>query len=484
MSQTATAFAGETAIPYPVLKIAVGRITANEQIRKHFDEEKLAQLGESIKDQGLVQPIVVRTKGESFEIVAGERRWRAAKGAGVAEIPVIVRDDLSDDGAAILQALENLQREDLALGETCAAVAALVAKLGFDETCAKLSKSPAWVSHHSRIGELPEEVQTLVNDGKVESAEIAHMISQLKTYGGGDFKKTVDEFGQANQWMKPPTREQLRERVRWAKERREAKDKEKEKVANSPALQKKIAKEKAQLREQKLGRAERETRCKQLGQEAEQLEKQFTLGLLRLMPGDYSKAKAQDIPVRVRCTQGFYFSHYDTRPLPQSAESAGFHLDFDGPIGTIAPVLNLLAPGAKLSISLQDLSQDDARKIEKALGGRKVTFTHYARNISGKKIRAAMGETKPPKAKPSAEKQGDITVASFIQECCTQGDPDARIKAADLYNAYVEWTQADGATPLAFNDNKWGEAIEAAGIEKKRLKTGVHYLGVKLQKCA
>ncbi|CAG0911871.1 unnamed protein product, partial [Cyprideis torosa] len=82
------------------------------QPRRHFDEEKLAELAESIRAQGLVQPIVVRPISGGYELIAGERRWRAAQLAQLAEVPAVIKD-IPDQAAAAMSLIENIQREDL-----------------------------------------------------------------------------------------------------------------------------------------------------------------------------------------------------------------------------------------------------------------------------------------------------------------------------------------------------------------------------------
>jgi ParB family chromosome partitioning protein len=88
-----------------------------QQARQHFDETALDELAESIRQHGIMQPIVVRPDGEIYVIIAGERRWRAAILAGLQFVPAIIRDELTEDEALILTALENLQRQDLTIGD-------------------------------------------------------------------------------------------------------------------------------------------------------------------------------------------------------------------------------------------------------------------------------------------------------------------------------------------------------------------------------
>ncbi|MEF2278504.1 ParB/RepB/Spo0J family partition protein [Deinococcus sp. YIM 134068] len=106
VEQTTSAPAGVTSVP-------LDRITVrSRQPRRHFDEASLAALAESVREQGVLQPVLLRVSGEGYELIAGERRVRAARRAGLSEIPATVRE-VSDEEADVLAALENLQREDL-----------------------------------------------------------------------------------------------------------------------------------------------------------------------------------------------------------------------------------------------------------------------------------------------------------------------------------------------------------------------------------
>ncbi|RJF74548.1 ParB/RepB/Spo0J family partition protein [Deinococcus cavernae] len=126
---------GAQRLPVTALRPGAG------QPRREFDEGRLEELAVSIRERGLLQPLLVRPVGDGHEIVAGERRWRAAQLAGLTEVPVIVRTDLSDADARVLALLENLQREDLNTVDEVDAkldVAAAVLGLGRDEARGRL----------------------------------------------------------------------------------------------------------------------------------------------------------------------------------------------------------------------------------------------------------------------------------------------------------------------------------------------------------
>ena len=139
-----------------------------EQPRKKFDEEKLQELSESIKTYGLLQPILVQKRDEYYEIIAGERRWRAALKAGLKEIPVIV-GDYSEKEILELSLIENIQREDLNPIEEAEAYKRLMDefRLGQAEVAARVSKSRSAVANSLRLLKLEERVRKMVVDGQL-----------------------------------------------------------------------------------------------------------------------------------------------------------------------------------------------------------------------------------------------------------------------------------------------------------------------------
>ncbi|MER1958646.1 MAG: ParB/RepB/Spo0J family partition protein [Solibacillus sp.] len=152
-----------------VQQIAVARMIANPfQPRKVFDEAAIEELAQSIHEHGIIQPIVVRKNGKKYEIVAGERRYRAAKLAGLTEVPVIVRD-FSEQQMMEVAILENLQREDLTPIEEAEAYNSLIVKLKFtqDDLAKRLGKSRPHIANLIRLLQLPEDIRELVNEGKL-----------------------------------------------------------------------------------------------------------------------------------------------------------------------------------------------------------------------------------------------------------------------------------------------------------------------------
>lgn len=152
-----------------IQQIAVAKILANPfQPRKTFDEVAIEELATSIREHGIIQPIIVRKNGKKYEIVAGERRYRAAKTAGLTEVPVIVKD-FDEQQMMEVAILENLQREDLTPIEEAEAYNSLIVKLNFtqEDLAQRLGKSRPHIANLIRLLQLPDDVRELVNEGKL-----------------------------------------------------------------------------------------------------------------------------------------------------------------------------------------------------------------------------------------------------------------------------------------------------------------------------
>ena len=139
------------------------------QPRQAIEAEALEALASSIRQQGVVQPIVVRKTGDDFELIAGERRWRAAQQAGLQEIPAVIKN-VNDQEAAAIAIIENLQREDLNPLEEAQAFANLIDKFGLthQEIGEVVSRSRSAVSNSLRLLELAEPVKDMLNQGELE----------------------------------------------------------------------------------------------------------------------------------------------------------------------------------------------------------------------------------------------------------------------------------------------------------------------------
>ena len=159
--------------PSDILRVPVRLLhPCASQPRKFFDETALDELAASIRSQGVVQPLLVRpisgTSPQAYEIVAGERRWRASKKAGLSDVPVLVRA-LSDEDALTVALIENLQREDLNPLEEAEAIQALKERLPLsqEELAARLGKSRPAVANALRLLQLPEDMRAALRDGSL-----------------------------------------------------------------------------------------------------------------------------------------------------------------------------------------------------------------------------------------------------------------------------------------------------------------------------
>jgi ParB family chromosome partitioning protein len=159
----------------PVAKLHPNRF----QPRTRFDEPAIEELAESIRVQGIVQPLVVTPEGDGWTIIAGERRWRAARRAGLEEVPVVVREVAGDRELLELALVENLQRSDLNPVEEAEAYAALQEKFGLsqDEVAARVGKARTTVTNALRLLRLPEEVRELLRGGALTAGQARPLLA-------------------------------------------------------------------------------------------------------------------------------------------------------------------------------------------------------------------------------------------------------------------------------------------------------------------
>ena len=142
----------------------------SNQPRKTFDEDKLNELAASIEEHGLIQPLVLRKAEKGYEIVAGERRWRAARKIGIREIPCIVRE-LTDEENMLLAIIENMQREDLNPIEEAEGIRQMIDTYGLtqEEVSKSVGKSRPYIANSLRLLRLPETVRKYVEDGSLST---------------------------------------------------------------------------------------------------------------------------------------------------------------------------------------------------------------------------------------------------------------------------------------------------------------------------
>lgn len=180
-SEPAKSEVTETAPPRGFDEVAIGKLEPNRfQPRSHFDESGIEDLSESIKAQGVVQPIVVTPKGKSrYTIIAGERRWRASKKAGLTKVPVVIRDVANDQQLLELALVENIQRADLNPVEEAEAYRALSEKfdLSQEEIATRVGKGRTTITNFLRLLRLPNEVQDLMREGRLTAGQARPLLS-------------------------------------------------------------------------------------------------------------------------------------------------------------------------------------------------------------------------------------------------------------------------------------------------------------------
>ena len=155
-----------------IIYIDINDIRPNSaQPRSVFDEDKLKELAGSIRENGVIQPLIVREAENGYELVAGERRWRASRIAGLRTIPCIVRD-FDDRQNAIVAIIENMQREDLNPIEEAIGLKSMTEKYGFtqEQVSASLGRSRTYITNSIRLLKLPEEIQQYVSSGQMSAA--------------------------------------------------------------------------------------------------------------------------------------------------------------------------------------------------------------------------------------------------------------------------------------------------------------------------
>lgn len=172
-----------------------------KQARKRFDESALAELSDSIAQHGLLEPIVVRRRENGYyEIIAGERRWRASRMAGLNEIPALVRE-LDDREAALLSLIENLQREDLNPVEEAAGYRDLMEQFSLtqEEAAQRVGKSRASVANLLRLLKLPKAVLTLVESGQLSYGHARALLPLAERMAEEPFAQIAERVAESGQ---------------------------------------------------------------------------------------------------------------------------------------------------------------------------------------------------------------------------------------------------------------------------------------------
>ena len=191
-------------------KIDISKISPNkQQPRKNFQEKEIQELSNSIKNQGLIQPIIVREIGKNtYEIIAGERRWRACQLAGLHSVECVIMN-VAEENIYELALIENIQRENLNVVEEAKAYKNLIQfnKLKIEELAKKLGKSSSHISNLIRILDLDEEIHQMIIDGKISMGHARALIGvpnavlkakeiYLKKLSVRDVEKSTSEYKQ------------------------------------------------------------------------------------------------------------------------------------------------------------------------------------------------------------------------------------------------------------------------------------------------
>lgn len=180
-----------------VLYIDINDIKPNaEQPRKTFDKEKISELSQSIIEHGIIQPLVVRKSGKHYEIVAGERRWRAAREAELSVVPCIVRQ-FSDEENMLVAIIENMQREDLNPIEEAMGLEQMISAYGMtqEEVSKSVSKSRPYITNTLRLLKLPDEIKALVSEGKISTGHARALITVKNKTKQEELCKKIIEDG-------------------------------------------------------------------------------------------------------------------------------------------------------------------------------------------------------------------------------------------------------------------------------------------------
>jgi len=148
------------------------------QPRTHFDETALESLAESIRSHGIVQPLLVRRKGDGYELVAGERRWRAAKLAGIARVPVVVRE-VPDESLLEIALIENIQRESLNPIEEAQAYRKLIETVGLTQEAlaSRVGRDRSYITNYLRLLKLTDDVQQLVKEARLSTGHARALLA-------------------------------------------------------------------------------------------------------------------------------------------------------------------------------------------------------------------------------------------------------------------------------------------------------------------
>ena len=153
-------------------------VPGSMQPRTHFDEASLESLADSIRTHGIVQPLVVRRRDSGYELIAGERRWRAARLAGISRVPVVVKE-VPDESLLEIALIENIQRENLNPIEEAQAYKKLIETVGLtqESLASRVGRDRSYITNYLRLLRLPDDVQQLVKDGRLSTGHARTLLA-------------------------------------------------------------------------------------------------------------------------------------------------------------------------------------------------------------------------------------------------------------------------------------------------------------------
>jgi len=512
-----------SSIAEEVLVVALTDIIPDpRQPRRTFEPEALKELADSIKREGLLQPIILRpltaqdqVKGTKqlpkFVIVAGERRWRASDLAGNATIRALVRHDLQAVDIDVLQLIENLQREGLPLAEEAAAVGRLVelvtkqlqdkpdpeGRSPLEVVAARLGKkAKSWVSLRANVMNVPDAVKRLVVDGTLHDVQVINALGNLHQIDPEEAQELIERYKNPSRWDPAPTREDVTESLRHAKQRVEDEAKDKRDKAAAKSDPKAIA-EKEREKKQKAADKKRNDSIKLINQAIEQrvdeLTPAFNIALGFKKPQKSTYGWGYGIPVEIR---GQKFSKYSGGKIPDQVDQTSFDLHLNkGGTTVAAKIIELLPKTMKHSFYIEEMPDgitlEQMQKLQEIFpklefrtdftldgAAMQLLLGKVQGNVShGKQGAKVKPADKPDKNANSRAADGD-TVTSFL-EACTQEKDGAQITAAEMRAAYEAYCKRHHLIPLSANDNRYGAGI-LPWVEKKRTKTGYVYIGLQL----
>ena len=148
------------------------------QPRTHFDEASLQSLADSIRSHGIVQPLLVRRRGDGYELIAGERRWRAARLAGITQVPVVVKE-VPDESLLEIALIENIQRENLNPIEEALAYKKLIETVGLtqESLASRVGRDRSYITNYLRLLRLPDDLQQLVKEGRLSTGHARTLLA-------------------------------------------------------------------------------------------------------------------------------------------------------------------------------------------------------------------------------------------------------------------------------------------------------------------